>query len=253
MQIDDEAAAVTADLRAALLDTLGEDLLSLVLYGSVVAGGFDRGVSDVDLIAVTAPRTDRLDLEALDRLHRAVVERAPAWDDRVEVVYVGREALAAFRATAHQLIVISPGEPLHRAGPARDWLQNWYLARTTGVPLVGPAPASVIPPIAIDEFLDGVRRYVRDLAGYIDGERSAAEIAYAVLSVARGAQTLATTAPTTKLAGAEWLRGRRPDWAGVIDEALATRLGRGATGFADRPLRERARALVREVAAAVRA
>lgn len=248
MQIDEEAGAVAAELREALLHALGDDLLGLILYGSAVSGGFDPGISDVDLIAVTARPTAELDIEALRALHRSLVERRPGWHDRVEVVYIGRDALDAFRTTPEQLIVISPGEPLHRTGPASDWLQNWYLARTTGVSIAGAQPADLIPPIAPDEFLAGVRWYLRYLAAYVDDDSSAGGIAYAVLSAARGARTLATGEPASKQAGAAWLRARRPEWVDVIDEALATRLQRSAGGFIDARLRARAVSVVTEIA-----
>ena len=121
-----------ADLR----DVLGPSLVGLYLYGSAVEGGFDEGVSDVDLLAVTSVAAARLDLKRLDAVHRAVIARDPSWEDRLEIVYVSAGAVADSAATAEQLAVVSPGEPFHLSGPVADWLQNWYFVRRRSVALV---------------------------------------------------------------------------------------------------------------------
>lgn len=54
------------DLRA----VLGNDLVGLYLYGSAVSGGFEPGVSDIDLVAITRRAVTELDLRALDGVHR---------------------------------------------------------------------------------------------------------------------------------------------------------------------------------------
>lgn len=82
--------ALASRLRA----VLGDDLVGLYLYGSLVSGGLDPGVSDLDLVAVTTPAAGDLDLPALERLHVGLVRGHPAWADRIEVVYVGRHHAA---------------------------------------------------------------------------------------------------------------------------------------------------------------
>lgn len=141
----------TVSLRIAL----GDHLVGLYVYGSVVSGGFDPDVSDVDFVAVTVPDASALNLADLERMHRDLVRRHPAWNDRIEVVYIGQATLRSFR-DAGVLAAISPGEPLHLRDDANRWLQNWYLVRETGTILYGPDPGSVIPPISRAEFLAAV-------------------------------------------------------------------------------------------------
>src|SRR5439155_21095536 len=61
---------------------LGEDLVGLYLYGSAVTGGFDPGVSDVDLMAVTAREVENLDMAGLEAMHRDLLRHHPDWKDR---------------------------------------------------------------------------------------------------------------------------------------------------------------------------
>ena len=251
MAIDQAARWVANAVAEAVAGVVGGRLLGLIVYGSAVTGGFDSRISDVDMIAVTAVDAAELDLAALKAAHEHVLAVDRAWTDRIEIVYVGQRALERFRDERGALAVISPGEPLHVSGPVRDWLQNWYLARQTGVAIVGPAPADLLPRISRDEFLSGVRWYAGYLAGFVDGERSPGELAYAVLSACRAARTIDSGVGCSKQDGAAWLRARRPELAAVIDEALATREARGRHGFEDPVLVATGRALVRDIAVEV--
>jgi hypothetical protein len=210
---------LTHDLR----EVLGDDLAGLYLYGSAVSGGFDPGVSDLDLVAVTDRRVEDLDLTGLDSVHRRVVERDPSWLDRLEIVYVARGTLGG-PIGQDPVAVISPGQPFHVTGPASDWLQNWYLVRETGVTLQGPPPKDLIVPLAWTDYLVAVRAYL----AYLQGSDPSS---YAVLSACRALRTIETGAPCSKQEGAAWVRERLPEWAWLIDLALEDRRTRGQSGF----------------------
>jgi predicted nucleotidyltransferase len=218
--LDEVLDPLVADLR----EVLDANLIGLNLYGSAVTGGFDPGVSDLDLIAIMRGEIADLDLSALDRVHGRVTDRDPSWTDRLEIVYVARATLASGSSSREPLAVISPGEPFHVTGPASDWTQNWYLARETGVSLFGPPATAFIPEISSADFVGAVRRYL----GYLAGQRPSA---YAVLSACRAVRTLETGIPCSKQEGAARLREGMPEWAWLIDEALACRLSRGELGF----------------------
>lgn len=162
---DPSAGAILDDLVRALDRSLADGLVGAYLTGSAVAGGYDPGVSDLDVVVVTSGPARKLDLEALGGLHRDVKARNPGWDDRLEIVYVGRAALLAFRTSRGPLAVMSPGEAFHlRTERPIQWLQNWYLLREQGHALLGPAPAALLPPIGWTEFLGATRRYAAEIA-----------------------------------------------------------------------------------------
>ncbi|MGH2595758.1 MAG: nucleotidyltransferase domain-containing protein [Actinomycetota bacterium] len=76
---------------------LGPDLIGSYLFGSVVTGGFDAGISDVDTVAVLRADLTAAQLASVERLHRDIVEEMTEWEDRVEVVYLSSRALKRFR------------------------------------------------------------------------------------------------------------------------------------------------------------
>jgi predicted nucleotidyltransferase len=232
-------AEVAAALAEEIRGVLGDDLVGLYLYGSSVSGGFDAGVSDIDLVAVTSPEVEALDLAGLDRMQNAFINGHPEWRDRLEVVYVGRATLQSFRSSPGSLAVISPGEPFHvRDEPVADWLQNWYLVRETGLRLYGADAAAIVPVIAWAEFIAATTRYAEEVRDRSRAGSGAGTVAYAILTMCRALRTVRTQTHGSKQEAAAWTRDLMPEWAPLIDAALQCRLSRGRIGFDD----ERSRA-----------
>ncbi|HET7030733.1 MAG TPA: aminoglycoside adenylyltransferase domain-containing protein [Candidatus Limnocylindrales bacterium] len=231
---------------------LGADLVGLYLYGSAVSGSYEPDVSDLDLVAVTRRDAAVLDLARLEGARRKFVADHPEWDNRLELVVIGAETLRAFRTTAADLAVVSPGEPLHLSGPVRDWTQNWFLLRQTALTLRGRAAREVLPEVSAAEFRSAVATYAGWLASQDLEAHSPGALAYAVLSECRALCTLQTGRPPSKAEGAEWLARQRPDWASVIDAALACRRAGGATGFDEPGTKAAAIELIGSVARSIR-
>ncbi len=249
---DPDVDAVLADLVASIQTVLGADLVAIYLYGSYVSGGFDAGVSDLDLVAVSSAEVEDLDLAGIERMHRGIVDRHPDWDDRIEVVYIGRATLGAFRTSQGRLAVISPGEPFHvRDDPAAEWLQNWFLVRETGTALYGPPAPDVIPHVDSSEFVAAAGRYAGQLSRRSLRDASPGHVAYSVLTMCRAVMTVRTQMPGSKQAGAAWARRAFPEWAWLVDTALQCRLARGAVGFTDRQTRAAADDFIRLLAAEI--
>ncbi|MBI4219772.1 MAG: nucleotidyltransferase domain-containing protein, partial [Chloroflexi bacterium] len=103
-----------------------ERLVGLYLYGSVAAGDYDPGISDVDLLALVESEVTEPEFDALLKMHRQIAREIPEWDDRVEVIYLPVTALETFRTKTCRIAVISPGEPFHMKDADRGYLMNWY-------------------------------------------------------------------------------------------------------------------------------
>ena len=214
MDVDDPVPeAIRERLVTDIRAVFRADLVGIYLYGSYVSGGFDPGVSDLDLGAAAAPPVEAIDLAGLGRMHRDFIGRHPAWDDRVEVVYVGRAALGSFRTSPGPLAVISPGEPFHlRDERAVAWLQNSHLVRETGGTLYGPTlarsslrspgPSSSRPWCAMP---------TRSAAGASRGQPRRAVYAVSDDVLVRPGPSGAQ-AHGSKQEAAAWIREQRPGW-----------------------------------------
>jgi len=248
MDATESPAAVLDEVTSEIRATLGDDLLGLYLYGSFVSGGFDPGGSDLDLVSVLGPELGERHVVGLGRLHGEFVISHPGWENRLDVIYIGRASLATFRAGTGTFAVISPGEPFHARVDVGDWLQSWYLLRETSLPLVGPPATELVPPIEREEFVDALVDHAELMRTRSQGELAPGGLAYAVLTVCRVLMTVRTRTQPSKPAGAAWVRGRMPESAWLIDAALTCRHSGGRVGFADERTRAAARTFIGQVA-----
>ena len=217
-----EPAEVLTRLATELAEVLGDDLLSLALYGSAALGDFALGRSDLDVLAVLATDPTAATLATLDDVHARLDMDFPEWNGHVEVDYVSAEAVeAVVQGTdeSHPMIRISPGEPLHEVQASRHYVLNWAVALQADQPIAGAAPSTVLP--AIDRRLihQVVLQHVRAWPEWVQDMQASGSQAYAVLTLCRAAETLATGRQVSKLAAANAGRSRFPEWSALIDWA----------------------------------
>lgn len=216
--------ALLAAILAGLQAVLGDKLVGLYLFGSLTTGSFVPGVSDIDLLAVTQDDIDAQDFQALDALHTRLLAAYPAWDNRLELLYLSRAALATFRTQISQIAVISPGEPFNIKDAGMDWLSNWYMVRTAGRTLYGPDPTTLIGPISQADFVQCIRDYVAYWQTEIDHVKTRRDQSYAILSLCRAYYTIRHGQQVSKQHAAAWAKEQFPQWADLIDQATTWRL-----------------------------
>lgn len=194
---------MAGEVRAGLLDILGEQLAALVLTGSVASGEHDEA-SDLDLVAVLGtPAIDDDSIVGLCVYYDRLVDRNPAWADRIEVVHVDQVALTHFRTGRHQMAFINPGEPLRVVPCTLEWLADWHLAREHGELLHGNQRDVTWPPTTQEEYLAALASYVMDVARRAP-DAGPRYLAYSVLTTARGVATHAVGTQVSKAAAVEW-------------------------------------------------
>jgi predicted nucleotidyltransferase len=221
-------------MRSRILDRLGEHVVGMYLFGSLATGDFDAGVSDVDVLVVTGGDLGPSERAALRDMHDRLVADESEWDDRIEVIYLSTGALASFRTGRSQLSVTSPGEPFHTVAAGHEWLVNWYNVRQTGRTLCGPAARVVIPAISINEVRDELRDQVRGWPSRVAASTThPVDVAYAVLTVARAWDTISNGAVRCKLQSADWMKQQLPQWAELLEHAVAVRASGGRDGAFD--------------------
>jgi len=217
--VNDLLARLVAGLRA----ILGEKLLGVYVYGSLVWGDFDPDISDVDLLAALASDLDEREFDALDALHRAQTAHDPQWTERIEIAYMTRHALLTFKSERSPIGIISPGEPFHMKDAGIDWLMNWYFVQTYGVTLFGVDPHTIIAPTTQAEFFASVREQTEAWRAYIDHVESRPYQSYAILTMCRAYYTLTHGEQVSKARAAAWTADQLPEWADLIRAALVWR------------------------------
>ncbi|MBZ0289941.1 MAG: DUF4111 domain-containing protein [Anaerolineae bacterium] len=203
---------------------LGDKLIGLYLYGSLVTGDFDDTVSDIDLLAAIADDLNEREFVALQAMHDRLAQDYPERKDRLEIAYLSLHGLKTFKTQASPIGIISPGEPFHIIEAGNDWSVNWYMVREIGVTLVGPPPSDIIEPISKAEFVEVVKGHMSAWRDWIQGVDRLPAQAYAILTMCRGLYTIRNGEQMSKVRAAAWAKTQLPEWAGLIDRALQWRM-----------------------------
>ncbi len=202
---------------------LGDKLVGLYLYGSLVTGDFDYDISDIDLLAVTSYDLNPAEFDRLQQMHNDIAGQNKQWDNRIEVAYISAAALKTYKTHTSQIAIISPGEPFHIKEAGKDWAINWYSVREKGVALYGPPPQTIIDPITKLEFIQIVIDQTRQWSGWLDNIKSRPYQAYAILTMCRALYAYKHGDQVSKKQAALWAQQELPEWSLLISNALAWR------------------------------
>jgi hypothetical protein len=226
---DPDARALADAVRDALVDVLGDELLSVIVHGSLAMGCYRAPKADVDMLAVCrhalAPNRRRRIAETLIAVHDA--RRSGAG---IEISIV---TAAAARSGVHPM----PYE-LHVSGDCSglaemrdgsfdysadgldpDLAAHITVARARGVALFGPSPAEIFAPMPWGYYLDALET---DLKWAL--ERVEENPAYFVLNACRVLQIEALGEGTvmSKPEGARWGLHHLPEqYRPLLGAALA--------------------------------
>ena len=219
-----EVNEIVGELLSLLQAVLGDNLRGLYLFGSAAVGAFERDVSDVDLLAVTAAFVCDREFGALQTMHQRVAQEYPRWDDRVEILHASAQGLSTFRNRVVKVAAISPGEPFHWRDAEPGRLANWYDVQQNGVTLFGPPPRVFIASISEAEFVESVRGDLEQWPHWLEEvpPRTGAQ-SYVVLTMCRALSVCRFGKQLSKLQAGLWAKDELPEWADIIETALGWR------------------------------
>lgn len=205
-----------------LLALLGNRLVGLSVFGSLVVGDFDHDSSDIDLVAALTNELDDEDVERLRVMHEEIDRAEQAWAGRIEIGYIVLEHLQNIQEH-FPLVLTSPGEPLHAKIADADWIINRFVLREKGFALYGPEPATFVAPISRAELTHAVQVQVRAWYEWIYHNYRRPSQGYAILTMCRAFYILKTGDFVSKKQAALWTMQQLPEWAALIQNALTWR------------------------------
>jgi predicted nucleotidyltransferase len=229
-------ALLLQELLEEIQNVLGQKLIGVYLYGSLVTGDFDPHISDIDLLAVITSRLTEEEFARLERMHLDFIAAHLRWENRLEIAYLTQDALQTFRTQTSEIAVISPGEPFHRKEAGKDWTINWYFVRKQGLTLFGPPPESIIPPIPTEQFLAAVKAQAIEWGDWVIHTKDPRKYqSYAILTICRALYACVHGEQVSKKQAAAWALEELPDWSALIQKALVWRAGPRVGGEATYP------------------
>ena len=216
--------AILSLLLSEIQAILGQKLVGLYIFGSLVTGDFDADISDIDLIAATSTDPNEQELQQLEKMHREIALKEKIWDNRIEVAYISIKELRKYNPHYQQALT-SPGEPFHVTEVGTAWINNRYVTREMGIALFGPSPKTLIDPISQEERMQAAREIIQEWRDYIQtsniGGRPSQ--AYAILTMCRALYTFRQGEFASKKQAAVWAEKELPAWASLIRRALVWR------------------------------
>lgn len=212
---------VLSAIGVSLADALHGDLLGLYAHGSWVTGDFADDRSDLDVLAVLSREPDAALLSILAEAHLRIEELYPVWKGRIEVEYIDVATVAAIAAagndaTERLMVRISPGEDIHLLPATSHRLLTWATVRSGGLPLLGPPPTELLPPIDPARVRSAALDHVRDWPSWVLQMRHPGGQAYAVLTLCRALHLFVEGSQISKLQAARYAIAALPDRAGLI-------------------------------------
>jgi hypothetical protein len=214
---------LTDGVRSAL-DTAA---VGIYLQGSFAIGDFDRH-SDVDFVVVVEGELTELQVEVLQRLHARLYARDCSWAQHLEGSYFPRAVLRDLSHCGTPLWYLEHGsQSLSRDAHCNTLVVRWTV-RACGISLLGPAPATLIDPIPVDDLRDEMRAEIHDWGRVIltepDRFRNRFYQSFIVLTYCRMLRDLLAGDTGSKRAGARWAKiNLDPRWGGLIDRAWGGR------------------------------
>ena len=214
------ALAAAERIAGLCADIVGAAAWSVVLHGSLSAGGFRPGRSDIDLLAVVDGCLTEAQVTALGRLVRTADTGSAAGID-LHVV-TADVAGAPNRTPALELHLGRYGgvseevEIERQVAAAPDLLAELSMARADGRALVGAAPRVVIAPIPVDWIVDRGRHWLMTWRSLSDDAENAA---FMVLTACRIWHFAVENVHSSKARAAQWVLERNPSLP-VVRQAL---------------------------------
>ena len=222
----EDAAAFGHEMAAILASTLAGELLGAYFVGSIALGGYVRGESDIDIVAVCRHEVGEETKKALaDRLLEATIS-CPARG--LEFTLYRAEVASSPPKDADFELNVNGGPRMARQVRLswHDQPRFWYvldraIAHRHGIAVSGPPSAeafSRIPRQLLLEVMGESMRWHR--------EHEKATL-YSVLNASRAWRFAVEDVLGSKLDGARWARGR---WRtpSLVDAAVDLRHGRPA-------------------------
>ncbi len=216
---------ILVQLAEGLAGILNGNLVGFYLTGSLTYGDFDRGSSDLDYLVVMDEPVSDEQRQALVALHDAVGERFPTWQERIEGSYVTLAMLPT-------LLTPEAGRPYVNGGAfwepdppyGNEWLLNLYVLRECGIALIGPDPADLIGPVAIDDVREASWRDLiedwlpkaGDAAFFEDSHLQA----YVTLTLCRILHRAAHDGVASKRVASAWVKATYGEpWRSLVERA----------------------------------
>jgi hypothetical protein len=222
-----ELNVVLRNLVAGAQAILHDEFVGAYLQGSFALGDADEH-SDVDFVVVTRDELSHGQIDQLELMHKRLHELRVPWAQHLEGSYIPRDSLRRMDPGVTYPFLDNGASELEWNEHCNTAVVRWIL-REHGIVLDGPDPRSLIDPVSAEqlraEAMKGVHEYAEWAGEPTEaGAMSRWKQSYLVLTFCRLLHGTQTGTVVTKREAGEWaVRSLDPEWASLIQAALADR------------------------------
>jgi len=211
-------------LRERLSGVVGSALVGVYLHGSAALGGFQPGVSDLDVLVVVSGPLEPGVREGVARVLRESHESVPGRGIEASVILEEVAQRGGHRVDFEVHVSTDPSDRkvIYGAGDSADpdLILHMAVCRQSAISVFGPDPtlvfADVDPTLVVGQMIEELTWALAHSSE-----------AYAVLNACRARFYLEHHRFASKLEGGRWAR-HRFDTSGLIERSLAVQEGRSA-------------------------
>jgi hypothetical protein len=209
------------------------ELVGVYLHGSLAWGDFNPATSDVDFVVVLRQPVPELLLPQLKELFAELIAEDPMWAALLEGCFMPESAFVnGDRGEAYPSY--DEGKFLLDHKGINNAMQR-HILRERGIVLVGEGPHTFIAPVTPEELEAESRLLLHNWwKPQLENQQYLSDRvyqAYAVLTMCRISYTLNTGKVTSKPRAAVWMKAEYPEWAELIDRAVAWKKEDGVDDF----------------------
>jgi hypothetical protein len=223
----EDVNVILRELLAGIQPILGQQLVGMYLYGSLSLGDFDPASSDVDFLVVTTGDLPQEALECLRQMHADIAGSGLPYATRLEGSYIPSPALRRYDLNDASHPTLGTDWPFQVAPHGRNWIIERHIMRERGFVVWGPSPQTLIDPVSSADLRAAVcAQMLGSWRDRLEDEawlRPRAYQAFAILTFCRALYTLQHGDVVSKPRAAAWARETYPEWAPMIEQALAWR------------------------------
>jgi Domain of unknown function (DUF4111)/Nucleotidyltransferase domain len=218
---------------------LGNHFIGMYLDGSLASGDFDQD-SDIDFVVVADIEISGSLYSALQTMHDRIATIDSGLATQIEGSYISQHALRRYdpAQALHPNIERGRGERLKMVRHDDAWVIHRYILRQRGIILAGPAPQTLIDPVAPNDLRQAMLRILHGWAAQILDDpgqmKSRGYQSYTVLTLCRVLYTLENGSVVSKSDAARWAGetlGER--WVPLIEQTWEGRRNPGLEASAE--------------------
>lgn len=211
---------IVNDVSDKIEKLLGDNIVGIYLFGSLVLGDFDENFSDIDLMIVLKKGINKDEFEKIKDLQKYISEKYPRFGtDGVEMIFVSTETIKNYLDKETFLTAIAPGNPLETIVCEPEFLIYFYIVRNYGKTILGTPKEEVFPIISKNDFVNTSNKVaLENIPRWKEAcKKTLHEQFYSVITLCRALYIKENKTYPSKLEAENWAKNKYPDFKDMVE------------------------------------